>query len=189
MYSRYQGPEPGGDRITALSPQENSAPTATWNHDLNSSESRIISRRMAVGIGADAIQVTRHAAGWRKTVATYEGGCLCGNIRFRATGPADWPHTCSCKMCQRHSGALTVAWVEFPRDRVEWTGPGGAPRDLAVVRTVEPRLLPRLRQHVGGDRRCAGDRACPGQLRRQQPQGADARGPFLRHGGRNGGTS
>lgn len=61
------------------------------------------------------------------TGTIHEGGCLCGQIRFRATGPAGWPHTCSCKMCQRHSGALTVAWVEFPRDRVAWTGPGGAP--------------------------------------------------------------
>jgi len=60
-------------------------------------------------------------------VAEYEGGCLCGSIRFRAQGPAGWPHTCSCRMCQRHSGALTLAWAEFPRDRVEWTGPGGAP--------------------------------------------------------------
>jgi hypothetical protein len=57
----------------------------------------------------------------------FEGGCLCGNIRFRATGSPGWPHTCSCKMCQRHSGALTVAWVEFPRGAVEWTGAGGAP--------------------------------------------------------------
>ncbi len=57
----------------------------------------------------------------------YQGGCLCGGIQFRATGPAGWPHTCSCRMCQRHSGALTLAWVEFPRDRVAWTGPGGAP--------------------------------------------------------------
>jgi hypothetical protein len=30
-------------------------------------------------------------------------------------------------MCQRHSGALTLAWVEFPADSVTWTGPGGAP--------------------------------------------------------------
>ena len=60
-------------------------------------------------------------------VTVYEGGCLCGQIRFRATGPVGWPHTCSCRMCQRHSGALTLAWAEFPRDRVHWTGPGGAP--------------------------------------------------------------
>ena len=57
----------------------------------------------------------------------YEGGCLCGHIRFVATAPVSNPHTCSCKLCQRHTGALTVAWVEFPRERVAWVGPGGAP--------------------------------------------------------------
>lgn len=30
-------------------------------------------------------------------------------------------------MCQRHTGALTAAWVEFPRQAVTWTGPAGAP--------------------------------------------------------------
>jgi hypothetical protein len=58
---------------------------------------------------------------------TYAGGCLCGNIRFAVTGPLTKPHTCSCHMCQRHSGAPTLAWVEVPRDAVEWIGPGGAP--------------------------------------------------------------
>ena len=57
----------------------------------------------------------------------HEGGCLCGHVRFRATGTPGFPHTCSCAMCRRHTGALTAAWVEFPRDAVEWTGPGGAP--------------------------------------------------------------
>ena len=59
--------------------------------------------------------------------SVYDGGCLCGQIRFRATGPVGWPHTCSCRMCQRHSGAPTLVWAEFPKDRVEWTGPGGTP--------------------------------------------------------------
>lgn len=58
---------------------------------------------------------------------TYQGGCLCGFIRYSAQGPAEKPHTCSCRNCQQHSGALTTLWVEFPRDRIEWTGPGGAP--------------------------------------------------------------
>lgn len=57
----------------------------------------------------------------------YTGGCLCGAIRFEALGPAEEPHTCSCGMCRRHTGALTVAWVEFAREAVTWTGPGGAP--------------------------------------------------------------
>ncbi|GAA4117936.1 GFA family protein [Aminobacter aganoensis] len=55
------------------------------------------------------------------------GGCLCGAIRFQALGPAGKPHTCSCRICQRHTGALTAAWVEFASDKVSWTGPGGAP--------------------------------------------------------------
>lgn len=57
----------------------------------------------------------------------YMGGCLCGAIRFEAIGPVERPHTCSCKMCQRHTGALTTAWVEFPKASVTWTGSGGAP--------------------------------------------------------------
>ncbi len=57
----------------------------------------------------------------------YSGGCLCGGVRFEALGPPAKPHTCSCKMCQRHSGALTISWVEFPADAVSWTGPNGAP--------------------------------------------------------------
>lgn len=58
----------------------------------------------------------------------YKGGCLCGSIRFTATGSPAKPHTCSCKMCQRHSGALTQAWVEFSSQSVAWDGPGGRPK-------------------------------------------------------------
>jgi hypothetical protein len=57
----------------------------------------------------------------------YEGGCLCGHVRFGATGDPGSPHTCSCKMCQRHSGSLTLCWVEFAKEDVRWTGPGGEP--------------------------------------------------------------
>ncbi|WDZ79539.1 GFA family protein (plasmid) [Ensifer adhaerens] len=63
----------------------------------------------------------------RKKRSLFTGGCLCGAIRFEARGAPGKPHTCSCKMCQRHSGAPTVAWVEFDKDAIAWTGPGGAP--------------------------------------------------------------
>ncbi|MEL7467114.1 MAG: GFA family protein [Pseudomonadota bacterium] len=66
--------------------------------------------------------------------AVHTGGCLCGAIRFEAKAPALRPHSCSCKMCQRHSGALTTVWVEFPRQAVTWTGPGGEP---AVYRSSD----------------------------------------------------
>ncbi|QCI63463.1 GFA family protein [Phreatobacter stygius] len=57
----------------------------------------------------------------------YLGGCLCGAIRFRATGVPGNPHTCSCTLCQSHSGAPTLCWVEFPKEAVEWIGEGGMP--------------------------------------------------------------
>ena len=57
----------------------------------------------------------------------HTGGCLCGAVRFEAEGPAGVPHSCSCKMCQRHSGALTTLWVEFAKEAVTWTGSGGEP--------------------------------------------------------------
>ena len=55
------------------------------------------------------------------------GGCLCGSVRFEATGEPDNPHSCSCDICQRHSGASSLSWVEFASDAVVWTGEGGAP--------------------------------------------------------------
>ena len=57
----------------------------------------------------------------------YEGGCMCGAIRFRVTGQPGKPHTCSCEGCRKHSGSLTLTWVEFPAQDVEWVGPGGKP--------------------------------------------------------------
>ncbi|MGI9351575.1 MAG: GFA family protein [Rhizobiaceae bacterium] len=57
----------------------------------------------------------------------YEGGCLCGNVRFCVHGIPSFPHLCSCRMCQAWSGAPVVAWVEFPLVALEWIGPGGEP--------------------------------------------------------------
>ncbi|MFG3524761.1 GFA family protein [Nocardia nova] len=56
-----------------------------------------------------------------------DGGCLCGNIRFSATGEPDFPHLCSCEHCQRLSGAPVMSWVSFPEKGFAWIGPGGEP--------------------------------------------------------------
>ncbi|GAA0345391.1 GFA family protein [Morganella psychrotolerans] len=60
------------------------------------------------------------------TTEIITGGCLCGNIRYRAQHPRD-PHTCSCTMCRKHTGALTALWVEFDSKNVTWDGEGGMP--------------------------------------------------------------
>lgn len=52
----------------------------------------------------------------------YEGGCLCHSTTYIAKGNPINPHLCSCTMCQKSSGAPTVAWVEFPLTHFKWTG-------------------------------------------------------------------
>lgn len=52
----------------------------------------------------------------------YLGGCLCGETTFIAKGEPINPHLCSCTMCQKTSGAPTMAWVAFPLKRFEWNG-------------------------------------------------------------------
>jgi hypothetical protein len=52
----------------------------------------------------------------------YKGRCLCGETSFVAKSEIINPHLCSCKMCQKSSGALTVAWLEFSLKKFIWSG-------------------------------------------------------------------
>jgi hypothetical protein len=52
---------------------------------------------------------------------TYQGGCLCGAIRYSATGAPHKPHYCHCRMCQRAVGAPLPAWVNFPQAGFAWS--------------------------------------------------------------------
>ena len=42
-----------------------------------------------------------------------EGGCLCGAIRFIATGQPKGVYWCHCQSCRRHSGAPVSVFVAF----------------------------------------------------------------------------
>lgn len=79
----------------------------------------------------------------------YHGGCLCGAIRFEAEGPIAQPHSCSCRMCQRHSGALTAIWVELPQERLRWTGPRGTPRGFRSSSTSSRAFCPDCGSSLG----------------------------------------
>jgi hypothetical protein len=44
----------------------------------------------------------------------YQGGCLCGAIRFASTAAPVATGYCHCRLCQRSSGAPALAWGSFP---------------------------------------------------------------------------
>ena len=44
---------------------------------------------------------------------TVEGGCLCGAVRYEATGEARARALCHCRSCRLAAGAPSLAWVVF----------------------------------------------------------------------------
>lgn len=50
------------------------------------------------------------------------GGCRCGLIQFTVTGPAIYPHTCSCVDCQKLGGGPMMWWAGWPAEGIAWSG-------------------------------------------------------------------
>lgn len=54
------------------------------------------------------------------TETIFEGGCLCGAIRYRAAASPTRAVICHCSMCRRHTGAPIALFVHFPIDSFTW---------------------------------------------------------------------
>lgn len=57
-----------------------------------------------------------------------EGGCLCGEIRYRVSGLPTHETCCHCSICRRASGAPFVAWFTTTSSGFEFTS--GAPAEF-----------------------------------------------------------
>jgi hypothetical protein len=42
------------------------------------------------------------------------GHCLCGSVRYRATGQPNWRSYCHCESCRRATGVPVTAFAAFP---------------------------------------------------------------------------
>ncbi len=51
----------------------------------------------------------------------WTGGCLCGAVRYRASGKLLGACHCHCEKCRRHSGAVFLSAIGFAEDSVVWT--------------------------------------------------------------------
>jgi hypothetical protein len=63
---------------------------------------------------------------------TREGGCACGEVRYRLTSEPLFTHCCHCLNCQRQTGSAFVINLLIEADRVELTS--GEPRPIDVPR-------------------------------------------------------
>jgi len=52
---------------------------------------------------------------------SFTGGCLCGAVRYEATGQPSNSLLCHCRMCQRASGAPVTAMLVMTADQVTLT--------------------------------------------------------------------
>ncbi len=50
----------------------------------------------------------------------FEGGCLCGAIRYRAAAPPLRAVICHCSICRKHTGAPIASFAHFPIDSFAW---------------------------------------------------------------------
>lgn len=56
---------------------------------------------------------------------TIDGGCLCGDVRYRIAGEPILSVACECRSCRRASAAPVVGWLHLRSDAVAFTA--GAP--------------------------------------------------------------
>lgn len=52
-----------------------------------------------------------------------EGGCQCGNLRYRVTEVPVTCYACHCTLCQKQSGSAFGSSLQVPADGVDLSGP------------------------------------------------------------------
>jgi hypothetical protein len=53
------------------------------------------------------------------------GGCQCGGVRYKAQVRGDDAYLCHCRMCQRATGGVSIAFKNLAKADVTWTGEPG----------------------------------------------------------------
>jgi hypothetical protein len=51
-----------------------------------------------------------------------KGGCACGKVRFTAQVHNDEAYLCHCRMCQRATGSISIAFKNMKKADVVWDG-------------------------------------------------------------------
>ncbi len=55
-----------------------------------------------------------------KDGTTQEGCCQCGRIRYEATYDPENAYLCHCRICQRATGGVSIAFLNLAKDNLSW---------------------------------------------------------------------
>ena len=85
-------------------------------------------------------------------VEVHEGGCLCGAVRYRASGRPRYQAACHCRFCQHITGSGFLVEAVFLKENVSFTR--GTPKVYAYKspahgRTMHPQFCPECGVTVG----------------------------------------
>lgn len=53
---------------------------------------------------------------------TMSGGCACGKVRYTVEVDGDEAYLCHCRMCQKATGSVSIAFKNVKAGDVVWTG-------------------------------------------------------------------
>lgn len=74
------------------------------------------------GINASLSSRGTPAYQWAMADLSFTGGCLCGALRFAATGGPLWAGYCCCGDCRRASGSGFIPFLGFPAAALSFSG-------------------------------------------------------------------
>lgn len=81
----------------------------------------------------------------------HEGGCLCGAVRYRATGQPLRATVCHCTFCQRITGSAFGVWATYRKEQVAISGELGTyeHRSDESGRWIRMEFCPRCGTSIG----------------------------------------
>ncbi len=68
-----------------------------------------------------------------KDIPAFEGGCLCGAVRYTVAAGPGQVNLCFCNMCKQATGAPVPAFISVARDRVVWHGKPAVYQSSAIA--------------------------------------------------------
>ena len=74
------------------------------------------------------------------------GGCACGRVRYAVSVDNDDAYLCHCRLCQRSTGSISIAFKNVKKADVVWAGEPDWYQSSPIARRWKLRFRSRCRK-------------------------------------------